>query len=420
MTDLPEVEILRTHLLPAHPNTLPCFPYSDWLTSYVLNKTFNRSIPVIWYRHNSSIKALSGWILDDKTRKKISTHGLHFYLLEPLCSYKESTPFNRSFYSEFDSIDCDIRSTELDSILEFANRNSLKNVTVFTCDYNVHRYYSYYSDLTLECQDLFLHTASPYFFRQQPPVLPKKIKYTFLCATWRYTNSRAIVTGLLANYNSKLGWYFDVDPAILTDVNWYKPNALVESGINRLNSVTPLTIDISAPTAVPVTSVSKCYYPCKGTEEIINPVNTNREQHNLHEYYTQCFVDVVNESRYAQPTGNFSEKLFHSIQYFTPFILVAPPHTLEYAKTFGFKSFNRWWDESYDSEEDHNKRFEMIADIISELSLKTIAQLNSMYTEMQPVLEHNRKVLHQIQQRHAEAVFIQHQNLSRRSASADK
>ena len=43
-----------------------------------------------------------------------------------------------------------------------------------------------------------------------------------------------------------------------------------------------------------------------------------------------------------------------------PIIQFAPYKTLEVMKQYGFKTFDKWWDESYDDEPDDWKRLEMI------------------------------------------------------------
>ena len=63
--------------------------------------------------------------------------------------------------------------------------------------------------------------------------------------------------------------------------------------------------------------------------EGMNPVAYNEKQHRLEKYYKETFVSVHVESRFAQPTGNYSEKAIQSVIYKTPFIIVAPPYTLK-------------------------------------------------------------------------------------------
>jgi hypothetical protein len=77
-------------------------------------------------------------------------------------------------------------------------------------------------------------------------------------------------------------------------------------------------------------------------------------------------------------------------------ILVAPPRTLEYLKTFGFKTFDRWWDESYDQEEDHEKRLMKIFDVIDFINSKSLEELKTIYEEMRGILEHNDSIVRTI------------------------
>jgi hypothetical protein len=109
--------------------------------------------------------------------------------------------------------------------------------------------------------------------------------------------------------------------------------------------------------------------------------------------YKNSFCAVVNETRFAQPFGDFSEKTLNALNLKLPIILVAPPHTLEYLKTFGFKTFDKWWDESYDAEENHYSRMMKIFNVIDYIDSKSIEELQKMYTEMKEVLDHNKQIV---------------------------
>ena len=76
-----------------------------------------------------------------------------------------------------------------------------------------------------------------------------------------------------------------------------------------------------------------------------------------------------------------------------PFLLAAPPYSLEYLKTFGFQTFDKWWDESYDQEEDHYARLIKIFDIIDYINSKSLEELNAIYQDMKTVIKHNREIL---------------------------
>ncbi len=58
----------------------------------------------------------------------------------------------------------------------------------------------------------------------------------------------------------------------------------------------------------------------------------------------------------------------------------------------GFKTFDKWWSEDYDLEKDQVK-IKLIANIIEKITLKNKEELQKMYGEMKPVLDHNRKWL---------------------------
>ena len=62
-------------------------------------------------------------------------------------------------------------------------------------------------------------------------------------------------------------------------------------------------------------------------------------------------------------------------------------------KQFGFKTFDKWWDESYDSEKDDWKRLQMIMDLVLKLSQYDKKDLLNMYQDMKETLQHNISVL---------------------------
>jgi hypothetical protein len=93
---------------------------------------------------------------------------------------------------------------------------------------------------------------------------------------------------------------------------------------------------------------------------------------------------------------NIGEKTLNPISVYRPFILMAAPHTLKLLQDLGFKTFDRWWDESYDSILDHNKRFEAIYYLVETILEKDISELTQILTEMSEVLEHNQKNMLQL------------------------
>ena len=75
---------------------------------------------------------------------------------------------------------------------------------------------------------------------------------------------------------------------------------------------------------------------------------------------------------------------------FTPFVIFGPQTFLSTLKSdHGFKTFDRWIDESYDSETDPDKRIEMIVAELEKLCKLSNTELTTMYQEMQDILEFN-------------------------------
>lgn len=111
------------------------------------------------------------------------------------------------------------------------------------------------------------------------------------------------------------------------------------------------------------------------------------------ETYLKSYISIVSESMFFEPHRYNSEKPYKSMAHFHPFILVGGAYTLKNLKEQGFKTFDKWWDESYDNELDNNKRLLKIWKLICELNNKSLKEIHQMYQEMIPTLIHNYKVL---------------------------
>ena len=84
-----------------------------------------------------------------------------------------------------------------------------------------------------------------------------------------------------------------------------------------------------------------------------------------------------------------TEKIFKPIVSRRPFVLVAAPGNLAYLRSYGFRTFEPWIDESYDQETNHNQRLQMIAQQIERVAHLGIEQRSQMHQDMQEVLQHN-------------------------------
>ena len=329
--------------------------------------------PTFLYTHNHHIEQLDNIIHSPSGVSLLNEQGLDFYLNEPLC------PRLVSQASYFDNIiketDTDIFFDELDSIKNYIQRNNLTNVTVYVGDYNIEKYSKNYEKyMRLVTKDIFFY--SKHYTEVPKPMLCDKFDYKFINLNSRYTLYRHVIASYIKNKQVLLSWFFEGLPPIKTE--WYDFTdfdnnfMLEEIGLRTLDQKNAI---ISNPTDT---------YPL---------VEVNQRSGELEEYYANSFCDLVAESRFTRPMGNISEKTLRPILYRKPFILIAPPKTLEFIKSLGFKTFDEFWDESYDDEFDHDTRLKKILEVIEYIDGMSIMDLRKLYNNMKSIVEHNFEVL---------------------------
>lgn len=107
------------------------------------------------------------------------------------------------------------------------------------------------------------------------------------------------------------------------------------------------------------------------------------------ETYCKALFHVVTETVFYENKRHLTEKIFKPIVSRRPFLLVSSQHNLAYLQSYGFKTFDRWINESYDSQADPEKRINMIVTELEKLSKLTQSELDTIYAEMQEILEYN-------------------------------
>ena len=107
--------------------------------------------------------------------------------------------------------------------------------------------------------------------------------------------------------------------------------------------------------------------------------------------HLDCFINIVTETLFDADSIFISEKTYKPIYLCQPFIIFGNPHTLKKLKELGYKTFDKWWDESYDNETDINERFIKIVNILEQISEWDMNKCFEIKKEMQDVLIHNYK-----------------------------
>lgn len=395
------------------PDTSPQHGEYDYEVQRTIENVPNRyRDPFMLYMHNGPIKDLENLVHDRMTVNYLNSKGLTIYLNEPLCSYDitytspypHGNKFTMWFYSEFShNIDPKVlRAEELDSIERYMDRNGLTSVTVRTGDYAIEYWYPYYQPkMSLKCDDIFL--KSVYYFAAAADRCDTSFTKKFINLNWRYTKHRHMIAAYVNRLPSHCSWYFKGDLDILESNLWthlphweemgtypwqYKN---LKAGLEELNKKVPLNVD---------QNIEKCnvmehahffdvWPQVPNVDPWISPSTENIHSDRLLKFYKDSFCDIITESRFAQPTANYSEKVYQAMFFRKPFILVAPPLTMRYLREDGFKTFGDFWDENYDLYFNHGDRMGLIFEVIEFINYHPIEQLREMYLKMTDILDHN-------------------------------
>ena len=113
--------------------------------------------------------------------------------------------------------------------------------------------------------------------------------------------------------------------------------------------------------------------------------------------YNDSYFSVVTETNYYSDTpGRFlSEKVFKPILMLHPFMLVSRPHSMKLLTELGYKTFEPYIDESYDSIEDDSERLLAIVQEIKRLSYLSPEGLQDFLNGTAEICRHNLQTLAQ-------------------------
>lgn len=138
--------------------------------------------------------------------------------------------------------------------------------------------------------------------------------------------------------------------------------------VSKLNELTPITLDLNLMENNPAVQITRLHYE-------------------------STFISVITETHFEKDILFRSEKIFKPIAVGHPFIVISCRHFLKKLKLLGFRTFEKWINESYDDEEDIVKRIKMIVTEIKKFSLLDISELKKIRSEMKLNLYHNQTLL---------------------------
>ena len=110
--------------------------------------------------------------------------------------------------------------------------------------------------------------------------------------------------------------------------------------------------------------------------------------YNITDHYPGFFLELVSLTFNKGNTFYIDEKIWRPILMRTPFMVQGPADLIPNLKRLGFQTFNKWWDEGY-SEDPDGCHVPAMIDNIQQLSCLSIRDLESMFKDMTPILDHN-------------------------------
>jgi hypothetical protein len=102
----------------------------------------------------------------------------------------------------------------------------------------------------------------------------------------------------------------------------------------------------------------------------------------------KCFCHVVTETVYDDQRIHITEKTFKPIVLQQPFLMVGNRGALRYLRDYGFQTFGKIWNESYD-DLDHDHRITAVSDICQEITSWSKSQQKQAQIEIADVVRHN-------------------------------
>ena len=107
------------------------------------------------------------------------------------------------------------------------------------------------------------------------------------------------------------------------------------------------------------------------------------------EFYKKIGIDIVTETAFHYPYPSTTEKILRPLINKRMFLLVGAPHTLEFIKTKGFKTFEPFIHETYDTIVDPFARIDAIFQEIDRLVTLPIDSIRKAVLQYADVLESN-------------------------------
>lgn len=108
--------------------------------------------------------------------------------------------------------------------------------------------------------------------------------------------------------------------------------------------------------------------------------------------YAECGIEVVLETLFDDSRNHLTEKTLRSIACKKPFILAATPFSLQYLRSYGFKTFDGLIDETYDTISDPYLRLEAIVCELKRISCLPLSSKQELWEKLNIIADYNQQL----------------------------
>lgn len=153
-----------------------------------------------------------------------------------------------------------------------------------------------------------------------------------------------------------------------------------ESEGNNYQTFTP----VNSAFKIQRTDLENHYDPCLVDATASADYNNNDYQHTA--------IEVVLETLFDDTRLHLTEKSLRPIACGRPFILASAPGSLAYLRSYGFKTFDGYIDEAYDTVQDPLKRLVLIVNEMKRISQLSQDQKRQLWQNLYAIAEYNKKL----------------------------
>jgi hypothetical protein len=213
----------------------------------------------------------------------------------------------------------------------------------------------------------------------------KKRKYnpgnrekTFLCFNRRFSDHRLLFYMLVEKENLLDQFYLSMSKDQPESTNTFLNKATQLTGYYSMFQIS-LTDVVRADSKLPLILDNPNF----------NNYPMERRSTDIQKYYDKSLINIITETYFFNNIIHITEKTYKPIAFMQPFIMIAAPFSLKHIKDMGFKTFSKFWDESYDEEVNHVERMNKIFNVIKFISEWSESEKIEFSHQVADILKYN-------------------------------